>query len=433
MITQTIAIFLDAYRELNAKKLFWITLAISGMVVVAFAAVGIDERGLSAFGIFIGPWLNTAMVPRDVFYKFIFAQVGVPFWLTWGAAILALVSTAGIIPDFVTGGGIDLVLAKPIGRLRLFLTKYAAALTFVGLQAAVFTLAVFLVIGLRGGSWEPAVFLAVPLVLANFSFIYCVCALVGLLTRSTIAALFGAIAFWIVVWASHTTESIYLFVKVQAEQTVVALEERKVSLERDLQALESPPDAPAPPAASDPISADAAPLTEPGAAPGAQDEQSAPQGFRAALALAARKAMADAGKTGDETKRENLQRSLARTTEALDRESKDLRSYRKGHAIAVSVKAVLPKTTETVQLLSRAMLSLTDMEAMQPGGDENRSRRGRPLDPDDPASAVNDDRAQREVQRLVRERPWWWVLGTSLLFEACVVGIAARAFCRRDF
>lgn len=414
MLTQTIAIFVDAYRELNAKKLFWITLAISGMVVAAFAAVGIDERGLSAFGIFIGPWLNTAMVPRDVFYKFIFAQVGVPIWLTWGAAILALVSTAGIIPDFVTGGGIDLVLAKPIGRLRLFLTKYAAALTFVGLQAAVFTLAVFLVIGLRGGSWEPAVFLAVPLVLANFSFIYCVCALVGLLTRSTIAALFGAIAFWIVVWASHTTESIYLFVKVQAEQTVVALEERKASLERDLQALDAPPEpSPAPPDA----------LSEPPAA----------QGFRAALALAARKAMADAGKSPEETRREDLQRSLARTTEALDRETKDLRSYRKGHAIAVSVKAALPKTTETVELLSRAMLSMTDMEAMQPGGDDNRSRRGRPLDPDDPASVVNDDRAQREVQRLVRERPWWWALGTSLLFEACVVGIAARVFCRRDF
>ena len=31
-MTQTMAIFLDAYRELNSRKLFWITLILSGVV-----------------------------------------------------------------------------------------------------------------------------------------------------------------------------------------------------------------------------------------------------------------------------------------------------------------------------------------------------------------------------------------------------------------
>ena len=33
MMMQTLALFLDGYRELNAKKLFWITLGISALVV----------------------------------------------------------------------------------------------------------------------------------------------------------------------------------------------------------------------------------------------------------------------------------------------------------------------------------------------------------------------------------------------------------------
>ncbi len=406
---QTWAIFVDAYRELNAKKLFWITLAVSGVVVAAFAGVGISERGMSAFGVFIGPWLTTEMVPRDLFYKYIFAMVGVPIWLTWGAAILALVSTAGIMPEFVTGGAIDVVLSKPIGRLRLFLTKYASALTFVALQGLVFSTAVFFVIGLRGGSWEPRVFLAVPLVLCVFSFIYSVCALVGLLTRSTIAALLGAIGFWILVWASNTTESIYLMVKVQAEQTVVGLETREAALRADLAALDAAPgaDSPAP---------DAAPQA---------------QGFRAALANAARRMVADSEDATPEGRRAALERRIERNTEALERERKNLRSYRKGHSIAFAVKTVLPKTSETVQLLSRSMMSMADMEAMQPGDD--RPRRGPHRDPDDPASIVNDEKAQETVQRIVRQRSVWWVLGTSLLFEAFVVGLAARVFCRRDF
>ena len=36
-MTQTLALLLDAYRELNAKKLFWVVLAISLIVVLSVA------------------------------------------------------------------------------------------------------------------------------------------------------------------------------------------------------------------------------------------------------------------------------------------------------------------------------------------------------------------------------------------------------------
>ena len=44
-----LAMLLDAYRELNARKLFWITLVMSGMVVLSYGSIGFNESGMSMF------------------------------------------------------------------------------------------------------------------------------------------------------------------------------------------------------------------------------------------------------------------------------------------------------------------------------------------------------------------------------------------------
>ena len=46
-MTQTLALFIDAYRLLNARKIFWITLVLSLLVVSSFALVGIHDGGIS--------------------------------------------------------------------------------------------------------------------------------------------------------------------------------------------------------------------------------------------------------------------------------------------------------------------------------------------------------------------------------------------------
>jgi len=139
-MTQTWAIFYDAYRSLNAKKMFWIVLILSGLIVAAFAAVGINKDGLTILGRqWDNPAFNTGEFPGAMFYKvFLFSFLGVHIWLGMVATILGLVSTAGIFPDLINSGAIDLVIAKPISRLRLFLTQYVAGLLFVALQVTAF-------------------------------------------------------------------------------------------------------------------------------------------------------------------------------------------------------------------------------------------------------------------------------------------------------
>lgn len=231
-MSRTGAIFYGAYRQLNARKLFWITLGISGLVVVLIGALGIDEDGVSLFSMHIMPLGADPMSP-EVFYKSLFSSLGVGIWLSWIAAILALVSTAGIFPDMINGGGIDLLLCRPISRFRLFLTRYLGGLLFVVLQVGLFTAASFLVIGIRGGAWEPALFLAVPLVTCFFSYLYAVCVLLGVLTRSTLAAVLLTILFWFLLWIAGTVEKGCATAAVMAEYENERLEEEIQTLETE--------------------------------------------------------------------------------------------------------------------------------------------------------------------------------------------------------
>ena len=210
MIRQTAAIFLDAYRELNSRRLFWFTLIISFLVVAAFAAVGINADGLTILWFQLDAPINSPLFPPDLFYRFLFTNLGVPWWLGWIATILALVSTAGIIPDMIASGSIEQTLSKPIGRVRLYLTKYASGLIFVALQVLAFSAASFLVLGLRGNVWEPKVFIAVPIVVLFFSYLFSICTLIGLLTRSTIASLLLTLLAWFAIFGLTTTEQTLL-------------------------------------------------------------------------------------------------------------------------------------------------------------------------------------------------------------------------------
>lgn len=192
MIRQTLALLLDAYRDLNARKLFWITLILSAVFVGVFACFGADSTGFS-----ILRWhFDMPRHDAEVAFKSIFRTGVIGFWLTWVATILALISTAGIFPDFITGGSIDLYLAKPLSRPRLFIVKYFSGLLFVALQVLVVTLGGFLVMGVRGHDWMPSIFWAIPIVICFFSYLFGICVFFGVATRSTIAALLLTLLFW---------------------------------------------------------------------------------------------------------------------------------------------------------------------------------------------------------------------------------------------
>jgi len=47
MMIQTWALFVDAYRELHAKKMFWIVLGLNFLFIGAFGVLGVNGHGLT--------------------------------------------------------------------------------------------------------------------------------------------------------------------------------------------------------------------------------------------------------------------------------------------------------------------------------------------------------------------------------------------------
>jgi hypothetical protein len=387
ILRQTAAIFVDAYRELNAKRLFWITVILSAVLMLAFAFVGIEGRHLT----FAGMALPDLPIDPQSLYKYLFLTIIVGMWLTFGASILALISVASIFPDFLAGGSVDLYLSRPISRLRLFVTKYLACLGFVALQLLVFAVVAYLVLGLRGGIWRPRVFLAIPILLAFFSYLFAFCVLVGVWTRSTLAALMFTVLAWFVIWGAQQAEigtfQWYLMVddEVASKERIIARHDAHIaSLSRPVEGATTR------------------------TAPIIVESQ-----------IAARDAT--------QAEREELLVSLRRADMF--------------HDMAYWLVTFLPKTTATTNLLSTQLLTDDDVQALTElfsGGPREGGPRGGGGGggPNSTQFAERRDRRERveiQTQREYRERSLGWILGTSLAFEAVVVGLAAWTFCRRDY
>jgi hypothetical protein len=386
---QTVALFVDAYRELNHRRLFWITLVLSGLVVAGFAAIGNDEEGLTVLHWSIPfPFVSTNFIPEADFYKFTFAQLGVGYWLAWIATIIGLVSTASIFPDFVDRGSIDLMLSKPIGRARLFFTKFLTGLMFAGLQVTVFTLASFLVIGLRGGDWEPWLFIAVPLVVVFYSYLFAVQATIGLVTGSVIASVIGVFLFWFVVSLVQTGDGITLAWRITNEITA----ERKM----------------------------------------VRVEKQEGRVMDTSARLVDLRLAADGGDTEATDQLPELELELVEKRARLDTITFELADELETLGLSQSINewfhianTCLPKTSETIDLLSRLLEDYAGLMRPAAPADDTVRQFGEMV-----GRGEFEERFDAELD--ASHGPFW-IIGTSLGFEALVLGFAVWRFRRRDF
>jgi ABC-type transport system involved in multi-copper enzyme maturation permease subunit len=403
---QVLAIFVDAYRELNARKVFWIVLLLSGLIAGIFGAIGMSAEGLTVFWWKIPA--NLSSFSPQTFYKWMFITFGINFWLQIPATGLALISTAGIFPELVSAGAIDLYLSKPIGRVRLFLTKYCCGLIFVALQVFCFSIGAFFVIGLRGGDWEPGIFIAVPLMVLFYSYLFSICTLVGVLTRSTVAAILVTLGFWGLAYFLQVGEANLSVIAASREQRLASIDQQIESTQKSLDELQA--------GVSPPPSLQTQPTTE------ASDTFSIR--LPALLQPIVRNAMPI------RSSRQTLESELAQLTE--ERTRLDANDVNNVHRVVYDIVSFLPKTTETVQMVQRVLI---EHAGMTQANDLVQ------LTAPPPANNGNWRQAQRQQRNAQMQaannamltKPVWWVVGTSVGFEAVILLLAGWVFCRRDY
>lgn len=130
----------------------------------------------------------------------------------WTALLIGVLLTASFIPNMMRKGSIDLILSKPIHRVSLLVYKYIGGLTFVFINTAYAVIGVWLVTGIRSGVWSNGFLLTIFAITFYFAVLYAVSLLLGVLSRNTIVAIMGTIAFWFVMWlAGQIYEAVDLF------------------------------------------------------------------------------------------------------------------------------------------------------------------------------------------------------------------------------
>jgi ABC-type transport system involved in multi-copper enzyme maturation permease subunit len=125
--------------------------------------------------------------------------------LAWGVAgtigvLMALVWTAGFLPAFLEPSAAAVLLAKPIPRWQLLLGKYVGVLSFVGVQVVLFVGLTWLALGIRTNVWNMTYWLCIPLLLLQFAIFYSFSLLLAVISRSTVACVFGSVLFWLLAW-----------------------------------------------------------------------------------------------------------------------------------------------------------------------------------------------------------------------------------------
>jgi len=401
-MTAILAILRESWLFLRSEMLFKVVMGLNILVIVAYASISFDDTGVSLFfGIthVDSDFVRAGTQFSPTLYLGIYSAFIVNFWLAWAASILALISTSSIFPSFLSTGSVELVLSRPTSRTTIFLTKYCGGLIFVMLQVGVFTLGAFLGAGWRVGEWDPAIFLAIPLITLFYSYLFCVNVLVGVITRSTLVALLATLLFWFGTFGIRTADDLVHRYAVVTETIVERTSSRVEELKRE------------------------------------HDN-----------AIAA----------GNQKDADDAAHWLAGPQEELDKAQSTLNQLRPWATTMDALRVVMPETARTIGLLHRELerdkdLTLQDLmtgRAFEDFEDEPQPDEFDEYWNSDPDEADDDDshrrkrhrafnRAERDATDAMAKRenaiPAWKIIGKSVIFEIVVLIIAIWIFRRRDF
>jgi len=152
-------------------------------------------EGAHEISLCFGVWAGR--FPGSLAVLLLFAEYFVAEWIggIFGV-MLAVIFTAGFVPGMLQKGTLDLLLAKPVRRPLVLLTKYAGGLFYVLIPASVLIGGCWLAISWRSGYWNFGFLTAIGSLAAVFAVLYSFAVFIGVLTRSTIASILFTIGLW---------------------------------------------------------------------------------------------------------------------------------------------------------------------------------------------------------------------------------------------
>jgi len=110
--------------------------------------------------------------------------------------LVAVIVTAGSVPNMLQKGTLDLLLCRPIGRSALLWMKFVGGCVYVFLVATFIIGGCWLALSVRTGHWNPYLPVTILTLTFFFAVLYSVSVLVGVLTRSHATSAIVTVAAW---------------------------------------------------------------------------------------------------------------------------------------------------------------------------------------------------------------------------------------------
>jgi len=122
--------------------------------------------------------------------------------------LLSLAATAFFVPRMLEKGEADTLFSKPVSRFVLLVSRYLSGVLFVGVLSFVLVLGVHLGLLLRSGYSDPGFLWGALTLVYVFAIVHAFSTVIGVFTRSAVAALLISILFY---GANGAAQSVWIF------------------------------------------------------------------------------------------------------------------------------------------------------------------------------------------------------------------------------
>jgi ABC-2 type transport system permease protein len=178
----------DVFREAAARWTLVAYFFLSTLFIVIFAsAVNLDIvdgalAGAKLFGRELDVEDHDPMSIQTLVLGF---ESGFSVFLYALCTALSVFATAHLVPRMVDKGTVDLYLSRPVGRVRLLLSRYVAGLLLAALNVVYLIGATWLIVGWKTQVFNPKFLLGGAIILLMIATLLAFAFLIGVVTSST--------------------------------------------------------------------------------------------------------------------------------------------------------------------------------------------------------------------------------------------------------
>jgi hypothetical protein len=187
-------------RELAAKATLYVLAGISTLILLFSAlAIGADSTADGMTITFFGKPASPPVTRETLADLAGKMESGFAGGLFVGVVLFGVFGTAGVIPDALEKGTVDLYLSKPIARWQLLLGKYLGSVAVMFLNIVYFIGGLWLIVGIKVGVWNTQFLLSALLLTYVFASLYAVVAFFGVVSRNMAIAIIAGILYHVLV------------------------------------------------------------------------------------------------------------------------------------------------------------------------------------------------------------------------------------------